>query len=238
MNEELIELPASFRVIGVGHGIEEVIDTVKSFGFNRVSAEVVKYPFDCTPNDDDRLAIIVFTDCDDNANSIARRFHEAGVLTIGFSGDADASCYDSVMQDICATDSPEVIRELLQPIVIPGIISYTFHDLYTTLRGSGSFIVRTTAGNNVTEAVEKLRTVIEGMDLECVEHISVHLYFNPNRSIPVEMKDIVNLSELMSNLPEPVNAIWSVNHDVKLNNEDTKLSVILAGKEVGRCLEK
>lgn len=237
MNKELIEFPASFRVIGVGHGIEDVINTVKSFGFDGVSAEVVKYPFDCTPNDDDKLAIIVFIDCDDNANRIAKTFHEAGVLTIGFSEDAVVSYYDSIIQNVSATDSPPIIKELLQPIVTPCVISYDFNDLCTTLRDSGFFIVKTTTGNNVTEATEKLRTVFADLDLECVDYLSIHLYFNPNRSIPIAMSDMASLSELISNLPENVNAIWSVNHDEKLNSDETKLSVLLAGKKVWKCSE-
>lgn len=235
MNNELIEIQASFRVIGVGQGIEDVINTVKSFGFDGVSAEVVKYPFNCTPNDDDKLAIIVFTDCDDNANRIAKTFHEAGVLTIGFSEDADTSCYDSIMQTIFATDAPQIIKELLQPILTPCVISYDFHDLCTTLCDSGFFIVNTTTGNNVTEATEKLRIILAKLDLECVDYLSIHLYFNPNRSIPIAMSDMASFSELMSNLPENENAIWSVNHDEKLNGDNTKLSVMLAGKEVWKC---
>ena len=41
MNTENINFPASFRVIGVGHGIENVINEINSFGFEGVSAEVV-----------------------------------------------------------------------------------------------------------------------------------------------------------------------------------------------------
>lgn len=237
MNKELTELPASFRVIGVGHGIDKVINTVKSFGFAGVSAEVVNYPYDCTPNDDDKLAIIVFSDCDEIADRIAKTFHEAGVLTIGFSEDANTSCYDSIMQDIYGTVSPDVIKELLQPIVTPGLISFDFHDLCTTLRDSGFFTVKTTNGSNVSEATEKLQTLLEDIDLKCVDYLSIHLYFNPNRSIPIAMSDMASLSKLMSNLPETMNTIWSVNHDENLNEDETKISVVLAGKEVWKCAE-
>lgn len=232
-----MNFPASFRVIGVGHGIDKVINTINSFGFDGVSAEVVKYPFDCTPNDDDKLAIVVFSDCDENADGIAKTFHEAGVLTIGFSEDANSSCYDSIMQDISGTESPDVIKELLQPIVTPCVISYDFNDLCTTLRDSGFFTVKTTTGSNVTEATEKLQTILEDIDLKCVDYLSLHLYFNPCRSIPIAMSDMASLSKLISNLPETVNTIWSVNHDENLNDDETKLSVVLAGKEVWKCSE-
>ncbi|MDE6786902.1 MAG: hypothetical protein K2J46_07690 [Muribaculaceae bacterium] len=77
-----IRFPASCRVIGVGTGIEEVIDKIKSLGLDGVSVEISEPPFDCIPNDEDQLAIIVFTDLEDAANRIANTFHDAGVLTI------------------------------------------------------------------------------------------------------------------------------------------------------------
>lgn len=224
-----------FRVIGVGHGIEAVVNKVKSFGFDGVSTEVVKYPFDCTPDDNDKLAIIVFTDCDDNANKIAKTFHEAGVLTVGFSEDAEPSCYDSIMLNISATDSPQIIKELLLPIVTPGMISYDYHDLGTTLRDSGFFIVKTMVGDDVAEATEKLRVLLATLDLKCIDYLSVHLYLNPYRLNPADMGDMACFSGLMSNLPENVHAIWAVNHDEKINGKETKMTVILAGKEVWKC---
>ncbi len=235
MNKELIEFPASFRVIGVGHGIDDVIDKVKAFGFGGVSAEVVKYPFDCTPGDEDKLAIIVFIDCENNANQIAKTFHDAGVLTIGISNEALPQYYDTVMQYVSTSNIPEIIKILLQPIVNPGMINYDFNDLSTTLRDSEYFTVKSTSGNNVKEACVKLKNIFNKLDLNCVDYLSLHLYFNANRSIRTAMNDMTILSELMSALPENVSAIWSVNHDEKLNGDKIRVSAILAGKEVWKC---
>ena len=234
MNTENINLPASFRVIGVGHGIENVISKVNSFGFEEISAEVVKYPFDCSPTDEDKLAIIVFIDCEDNANNIAKNFHGAGILTIGL-GDTYPYCYNSVMRDVSSSMYPEIIKALLQPIVTQGMISYDFNDLSTTLRDSEYFTVRSTSGNEVKEAAEKLRAIFNELDLNYVDYLSIHLYFNPNRSTPLAMNDMASLQQLMSTLPETVNVIWSVNHDENLNGVEIRLSAILAGKEVWRC---
>lgn len=235
MNTENIDFPASFRVIGVGHGIKNVINEINSFGFEGVSAEVVKYPFDCTPQDEDKLAIICFTDCDDNANRIAKTFHDAGVLTIGFGDDAVPSYYDSIMEQVACSDYPKVIKDLLQPIVSSGMINYDFNDLSTTLRDSEYFTIRSTSGNSVKEAAEKLQGVLNELDLGCVDYLSIHLYYNPDRSIPLAMNDMASLSQLMSALPETINVIWSVNKDEKLNDDEIRLSVILAGKEVWKC---
>lgn len=229
------EFPTSFRVIGVGHGIENVINEINSFGFEGVSAEVVKYPFDCTPQDEDKLAIICFTDCDDNVNRIAKTFHEAGVLTIGFGEDAVPSYYDCIMEPVRSYDYPKIIKSLLQPIVTSGMISYDFNDLSTTLRDSEYFTVRSTSGNSVKEATEKLQVIFNELDLNCVDYLSIHLYFNPDRSIPLEMNDMARLSQLMYALPETINVMWSANKDEKLNGGDIRLSAILAGKEVWKC---
>ena len=229
------DFPASFRVIGVGHGIENVINEVKSFGFEGVSAEVVKYPFDCTPQDEDKLAIIVFIDCEDNANNIAKTFHDAGVLTVGLNSDTFPYCYDCVMRDISTTKYPEVIKTLLQPIVTSGMISYDFNDLNTILRDSDYFTVKSTSGNGVKEATEKLGIIFNELEMKYVDYLSIHIYFNPNRSLPLAMSEMASLQQLMSELPETINVLWSVNRDENLKGDEIKLSAILSGKEVWRC---
>ena len=235
MNTENINQPASFRVIGVGIGIEEVINKVKSLGLDSVSAEIVDHPYDCTPSGEDKLAIIVFTDLEETANRIAGTFHDAGVLTIGFSEDADPSCYDSIMLRESRNEYPEIIKALMHPIVTPCMISFDFNDLSTILRDSDYFMVRSTSDNDVKKAIEKLAAVFNELDLNYVSYLSIHLYYNPNRSTPLAMSEMASLQQLMSELPETVNVLWSVNHDVKLSSEETRLSAILAGKEVWKC---
>ena len=235
MNNEVQDFPASFRVIGVGTGIEEVINKVKSLGLDGVSAEIAEYPYECIPNDEDKLAIIVFTDLEETANRIANTFHDAGVLTIGFSEDANPSCYDSIMLCESRNEYVEIIKALLKSIVSPGLINYDFNDLSATLRDSEYFMVKSTSGSGVKEATEKLKGVFNELDLNCVDYISIHLYFNPNRSRPIAMNEMTSLSGLMSALPATVSAIWSLNHDEKLTGDKVRLSVILAGKEVWKC---
>ena len=229
------EFPESFRVIGVGTGIEEVINKVKLLGLDGVSAEIAEPPFDCIPNDGDQLAIIVFTDLEDAANRIANTFHDAGVLTIGFSEDADTSCYDSIMLCDSRKEYPEIIKTLLQPIVTWCMISYDFNDLYIMLRDSEYFIVKSTSGNSVIEATEKLQDVFKELDLCCVDDLSIHLYFNPNRSTPIAMKELASIQQLVSTMPETINVIWAVNHDENLIGDEIRLSAIMAGKEVWKC---
>lgn len=111
-------LPVSFRVIGVGNGAADVIEKMKSFGYDCVGCQVVDSADDCIPTDEDQMAIIVTKDNEDVANAIAKTFHDAGVLTIGLLYDADHSCYDSVNIDAHFNDFPDIIMTLLQPIKI------------------------------------------------------------------------------------------------------------------------
>lgn len=234
-SNNLQEIPASLRVIGVGTGIEEVINKVKALGLDGVSTEIAGPAYECIPNDEDKLAIIIFTDLEDTANRIANTFHDADVLTIGFSEDANPSCYDSIMLCDLRNEYPEIIKDLLQPIVTSGMINYDFNDMSTTLRDSEYFTVKSASGNGVKEAAKKLQGIFNELDLNCVDYLSIHLYFNPNRSTPLAMNDTASLAELMSALPETVSAIWSVNHDEKLNGDEVRLSAILTGKEVWKC---
>ena len=236
MNTENINFPALlFRVIGVGNGIEEVVNEVKSLGLDGVTAEIAEQSFVCIPNDEDLIAIIVFTDLEDAANRIAKTFHDAGVLTIGFSEDADPSCYDSIMLCESRSDYPEIIKDLLQPIVTYCMITYDFEDLKTTLRNSEYFTVKSTSGNNIKDAIEKLQNAFNELDVNSVDNLSLSLYFNPNRTLPLAMNEQASLSQLMSTLPETVNVRWSVNHDESLNGDEIRLSAILAGKGVWKC---
>ena len=235
MTTENINLPASFRVIGVGTGIEEVINKVKSLGLDGVSAEIAEYPYECIPNDEDKLAIIICTDLDEMANRIANTFHDAGVLTIGFSEDADPSCYDSIMLCESRNEYHKIIKSLLRPIVTPCMINFDFNDLHTILRDSDYFTVKSTSGNGVKEATEKLGAIFNELELKYVDYLSIHLYFNPNRSLPLTMSEMSSLQQLMSELPETINVLLSVNRDENLKGDEIKLSAILSGKEVWRC---
>ena len=124
-----MNLPTSFRVIGIGEATKEIIETVKSYGYDCVSATVLTEPFECVPTDEDKMVIIVVKDNEDHANSIAKTFHDAGVLTLGLLDNADFDCYDSVVSEASCAEYPDIIKAILQPIVTQGMIAYDFNDL-------------------------------------------------------------------------------------------------------------
>jgi hypothetical protein len=109
-----MNLPTSFRVIGIGEATKEIIETVKSYGYDCVSATVLTEPFECVPTDEDKMVIIVVKDNEDHANSIAKTFHDAGVLTLGLLDNADFDCYDSVVSEASCAEYPDIIKAILQ----------------------------------------------------------------------------------------------------------------------------
>lgn len=238
MNNDNKNFPTSFRVIGVGNDVADIINKVNAIGLDGVSASVLNYPFECDPTDEDKLVIIISINSKNDANRVAKEFHDAGVLTIGLSEDADPSCYDSIASGVTVYDSPETVKALLQPVVTSGFLCYDFNDLSTTLRDSGFFMVKKAMGNSVEEVVTLIRNEFKSVSFEDVSCLSVNLYFNRKRSTPIEVKNVACLYEMLSSFPETVNVIWSVHFDDSLEDNQVRLVAVLAGKEVWECSTK
>ena len=64
--------PVSFKVIGTGTGATDIIEKVKSFGYDCVGCIIVETPNDCIPMDDDKMVIIVARDNEEVANAICQ----------------------------------------------------------------------------------------------------------------------------------------------------------------------
>ncbi len=227
-----MNLPTSFRVIGIGEATKEIIETVKSYGYDCVSATVLTEPFECVPTDEDKMVIIVARDNEELANTIAKTYHDAGVLTIGFVYNADSSCYDNIATDTNVGNIPEVIKHLLQPIVTQGLICYDFNDLRLTLRNFQFFKTLAVEGKNVEEAVNNMKKELEKIPAQHVESLSAHLYFNRERQPHITMADMKHLSDMISSLPESICVIWSVNFDETLPDDLIRITIIMSGKEL------
>lgn len=235
MNETdsfMAPLPVSFRVIGIGTGMTDIIEKVKSFGYDCVGCILAETPSDCIPMDDDKMVIIVARDNEEVANAIAKTYHDAGVLTIGLVYDTNIACFDSVMMDSRYEGFPEIIKTLLQAVVTQGYICFDFNDLCTILHDSGSFKTLTAEGKNVEEAVNNMKKKLETVPTQHIESLSAHLYFNRERQPSITMTDMKHLSEMISSLPESINVIWSVNFDDTLPYDLIKFSVIMSGQEL------
>lgn len=224
--------PVSFKVIGIGTEATDIIEKVKSFGYDCVGCILAETPSDCIPMDDDKMVIIVARDNEEVANAIAMSYHDAGVLTIGLVHDPNIACYDSVMTDSRYEDFPDIIRTLLQPIVTHGYICFDFNDLCTILHDSGSFKTLTAEGKNVEEAVNNMKKKLENVPTQHIESLSAHIIFNRERQPSITMTDMKHLSEMISRLPESINVIWSVNFDDTLPDDLIRFTVIMSGNEL------
>ena len=233
--ECITNFPTSFRVIGIGEATKEIIETVKSYGYDCVSATVLAEPFECVPTDEDKMVIIVAKDNEDHANSIAKTFHEAGVLTIGLLDNADLECYDSVVSEASYTEYPDLIKAILQPIVTQGMIAYDFDDLQTTLTDAKHFLVKseTRCGKErLAEAIGCIKSSLTSSLLNKIERISIFLYFNKVGKQPLVMQEMAALSDFLSELPESIYVIWAVYPDESIKEEEITVTILSAGKDL------
>ncbi len=236
MNTENANLPASFKVIGVGTGIEEVINKVKLLGLDGISAEIAEYPYECIPNDEDKMVIIVAKDNEDHANNIAKTFHEAGVLTLGLLDNADLDCYDSVVSEASYTEYPELIKAILQPIVTQGMIAYDFNDLQTVLTDVKHFFIKSATGHGnerVAESIGFIKSTLTSSLLNKTEMLSIFLYFNKEDKQPLVMQEMTALTDFVSELPESIYVIWAVYPDESIKDEEIKVTILATGKGLG-----
>lgn len=222
--------PVSFRVIGIGTGVTDIIEKVKSFGYDCVGCIIAETPGDCIPMDDDKMVIIVARDNEEVANAIAKTYHDAGVLTIGLVYDPNIACYDSVMMDSRHEDFPEIIKTLLQPIVNPGLICYDFNDLRMTLRNFRFFKTLVTEGGSVVEAVNNMKNKLENLSLQHIVTLSALLFFNRERQPALTAGDMQPLTDLISKFPESIDVIWSVNFDDTLPEDLIRFTIIMPVK--------
>ena len=228
-------LPVSFRVLGIGEAAKGIIEAVNSYGYDCVSATVLTHPFECVPTDEDKMVIIVARDNEDIANGIAKTFHDAGVLTLGLLDNADLDCYDSVVAEASYTEYPDLIKALLQPIATQGMIAYDFNDLQTTLADANHFFIKSATGHGnerVAESIGFIKSTLTSSLLNKIERLSIFLYFNKEDKQPLVMQEMTALTDFVSELPESIYVIWAVYPDKSIKDEEIKVTILAAGKEL------
>ena len=233
--ECITNLPTSFRVIGIGEATKEIIESVKSYGYDCVYASVLAEPFECVPTDEDKMVIIVAKDNEDHANSIAKTFHEAGVLTIGLLDNANLECYDGVVVETSCTEYADLTKALLQPIATQGIIYYDINDLQTALTDAKHFFIKSATGHGnerVAEAIGLIKSTLTSSLLNKIERLSIFLYFNKEDKQPLVMQEMTAVTDFVSELPESIYVIWAVYPDESINDEEIKITILTAGKEL------
>lgn len=195
----------------------------------------IKRTIECVPTDEDKMVIIVAKDNEDHANSIAKTFHEAGVLTIGLLDNADLECYDVVVVETSCTEYPDLIKALLQPIATQGMIAYDFNDLQTALADAKHFFIKSATGpgnERVAESIGFIKSTLASSLLNKIERLSIFLYFNKEGKQLLVMQEMTALTDFLSELPESIDVIWAVYPDESIKDEEIKVSILAAGKEL------
>lgn len=224
--------PVSFKVIGTGTGAIDIIEKVKSFGYDCVGCILAETPGDCIPMDDDKMAIIVAQNNEDVANAIAKNYHDAGVLTIGLVHNLAVSCYDNIATETSVEKFPETIKHLLLPIVSQGYICYDFNDLCMMLHNFRFFKILATEGISVEDAVNNMKNKLENISLQRIVTLSAHLFFNRKRQPALTVSDMRPLTDMISKFPESIDVIWSVNFDDTMPRDLIRLTIIMPMKEL------
>lgn len=129
-------------------------------------------------------------------------------------------------------DLPEIVRNLLQPVVSYGYISYDFNDLCAILRNSHSFSTLTTNGRNIEEAIANMQEKLENVAIQDMESLSVHIYLNRERRSKIKVNDMNHITDMISRMPESIDVIWSVNFDDTLPEDLIRFTIIMSGKEL------
>ena len=73
---------------------------------------------------------------------------------------------------------------------------------------------------------------MENVTVDKIEFISALLYFNREKLSAITMDDMAPFNNMMSGLPESIDAFWGVNFDNTLSDDIIRLSFIMSGREL------
>lgn len=226
--------PVSIHVIGFGKGTESGIRNVSEYGYDAVSAYMAESVQSIQPTDSSRLAIMCVDSQDDIAMQISKSFYDANVLTVIITTrptEFEHTDYDS--KTVVSLDQMEsVVKNLLDPLFLPGMICFTFNDLETTLRNSCHFYVRDVivkrSGKRIATALNTLGKSISESLLNAAKNISLILYYNPQSETPLKIKELLPLNDFIEKMPETTDVIWALSRDCRLTANSIRLSAIIS----------
>ena len=228
------ELPVSFRVIGIGEETNDIINQVNSLGYPGVKA--IQYTNqEVIPEEEDKM-VILLNPSNKEIHSLSKSFYQAGVLTLIISTkniDNQRGCYDSYTL-IGEDKSVATIKSIFDPIFHNGPISFDFNDIFSTLKDSDKFIIKTYQCNTLkyrTDGIiKKLKKDL--VNLNEIENLTFIISYNPSSYLPLTVDELNPLQTFFTSLPENINIIWGVQFDDSLDSKELKLSVIASGKDL------
>lgn len=214
------------KVIGIGADVAEIIADVRKFGYDKVNCLVAQSPDDCPPKETDDIVIILAQTDVQVANTIAKAHLDAGILTVGLVKGADCRCYNCLDSGTERKDFTETIKHLLQTLVLSRQIGYDFIGLCMLLWEYRYFKAIVADGKNIREAIENIRKKISVDNPKHNECFLLHLYFHSESQNMVKTVGMEQLSDMISKLPDNIDANISIIRDNTLPPNTVRLSII------------
>lgn len=165
-----------FRVISISDKNKSSVLSIYEW-FTGVPNEYTLNPAEVQIEDTDRMVVIWAQDNYDKAVELGRRFHQAGVLTIGVFPEyiEGQGCFDA--QTINDGKSIlSIVRALTAPVIYSGPICFDFNDVHATLKGAGKFYARFIYGSDMDSLISIVSDNFKHMDLSNVESVCINLY--------------------------------------------------------------
>lgn len=225
--------PVSIHVIGFGKETESIIRNVSEYGYDAVSAYMADSVQSIQPSDTSLLAILCVDSQDDIAMQVSKSFYDANVLTVIVTTrpiEFDHTDYDS--KTVVSIDQMEsVVKNLLDPLFLPGMISFNFNDLDYALRKSLDFCVRDVtvkrSGKLISAALKMLGESISAPMINAARNLCLILYYNPAET-QLKVKEVMSLNDFIGKMPETTDVIWAVSRDCRLSANSIRLSAIVS----------
>ena len=231
---DLNNLPVSFRVLGYGESLHNLIQEIKQLGYEGLQADILSQGEILIPTDEDKMLIILCSSACTGLKSLLNTFHQAGVLTIVISTDSlhiPTQTYDSLMV-AGRNEMIGIVKALLNPVFFQGRLTYDFNDLAFTLRDSCHFITIFATGSGPERMKKAVTSLSDKLSIhEGVENISLIIQSNERTmEPPLCMGEMSLIADYVSQLPESVTVIWAMYNDETLDCNTIGLSVIASGK--------
>ena len=77
-----------------------------------------------------------------------------------------------------------------------------------------------------------MKKKLENISLQHIVTLSAHLFFNRGRQPALTMDDMHPLSNMISEFPESIDVIWSVNFDDIIPSDLIRFTIIMPVKEL------
>ncbi|MDE6582692.1 MAG: hypothetical protein K2K47_09240 [Duncaniella sp.] len=225
--------PVYFRIIGIGKATEDAVKLIKEKAPVATEVTLAENFGDITPRPHDRMVILMAEKATEEFITVARRFHEAEILTL------------AVLTEVM--DSPEKIvnsytvkpidefaetAEILMSIILDSpMVSLDFHDLWSLMAISPRFYI----SKAMAGGADRIKKAIEDADKKLGVSLSqdtlrflMILYMNPDSPKPLRMNEIPALTDYIAKFPH-TDVAWGVYRAHSLPDDKIEIAIISSG---------